>query len=518
MEANKPSFKDAVLKVFLSRSFLTALLLLLWGAGVLWLWRGHQNQTVLVERGLIQRGEDMSSTMEGMLRAMESRPGSPKRFLERTLKLLQKATQFQALGLADEKGKVLIDSGKKLHRFSESTDSEIISWDRSEGVAQLRIDLEVDAFNEAEAFQPIFAKERRDGKRGVPGKEKDRLRERFKQELRHRFKGEREKFPGMTTRERGAPPNLGPPERGHLQNPASRERGNLSGAESRERVERYETLIIDVPVKGQLRTLRLGFIMRVLIALSSLVAMAAVLWVLRRQEHLHKVQVQLREQEQIHKNLEEKNLAALGLAHETRTPLGVLRGHAQLNIDDDNASEEVHDRSLIIVDEVDRITSRLNDFISYARQPSPEMSPHDLRELTRKVMDLLRLDLEDKQISVRVEIDQLKIMADGDMMVQVLFNLLMNASQILPEGGEISLRTESRGDSVDLHVIDNGPGFPRDLGESCFQPYVTQREGGTGLGLAVVQQILVSHGANLELLESEEGAHLLISGLRKSTS
>jgi nitrogen fixation/metabolism regulation signal transduction histidine kinase len=146
------------------------------------------------------------------------------------------------------------------------------------------------------------------------------------------------------------------------------------------------------------------------------------------------------------------------------------------------------------------------------------MSPHDLRELTRKVMDLLRLDLEDKQISVRVEVDQLKIMADGDMMVQVLFNLLMNASQILPEGGKISLRTESRGDSVDLHVIDNGPGFPRDLGESCFQPYVTQREGGTGLGLAVVQQILVSHGANLELLESEEGAHLLISGLRKSPS
>jgi len=424
--------------------------------------------------------------MEGMLKAMEDRPGSPKRFLERTLKLLEKATRVEALALADAYGEVLINSGKRLHAFSKSHPPQMLQWNRSEGLAQLWIELEIEAFNGSEVGLPFFPNDNKEKKwlnhsRLREERERERPRDRFMMEKKRRFRDDKLK-----------PPSHKVPKNDDL----------------------YEFLVLDIPVVGHIKNLRNDLQMRVLIALTSFVALFAIVWVMRRQEHFLMVQGKLKEQEQLHKGLEEKNLAALGLAHETRTPLGVLRGHAQLNIDDAQVSDDVRDRSLIIVDEVDRITSRLNDFLDYARQPSPEFVVHDLRVLVDKVLGLLNLDLEDKAMKVKVEVENLQVKVDGDMMIQVLFNLMMNAVQILPEGGKIALFSKAKGERVDLHVIDNGPGFPEDLGDTCFQPYVTQREGGTGLGLAVVQQILSAHGASLKLLPSKKGAHLLIRGLR----
>lgn len=421
----------------------------------------------------------MASTMEGMLKAMDNnRPSKPQKFLERSLKLLRNATEVNALGLADGEGAVLIHSGRSPLQISDVKPNEKLSWRHDEELVQLRIELEVEAFNVGviKSLLPLLKK-----------------------------KGGRERpIADRVLRDRRGPPN-----------PKGGRAPTFNGEEGAEPVEKYELLILDVPVKAQLKALSHDLTMRFIIALSSLVAIGAILWMIRRQEFLQLAQSQLREQEQLRKGLEEKNLAALGLAHETRTPLSVLRGHAQLNADDTATSEEVRDRSLIIVDEVDRITSRLNDFISYARQPSPDLAPHHIRELVDKVLDLLRLDLEDKQIELKADVDDVQVSVDGSMMVQVVFNLLMNAVQIIPQGGSINLFTKVRGAKVDLHVVDDGPGFPKEDGESCFQPYVTHREGGTGLGLAVVQQILSVHGASLELLPSKKGAHLLIKGLQK---
>jgi len=414
----------------------------------------------------------MASTMEGMLKAMDSRPGKPRRFLERTLRLLKNATQVEVLALVNDRGEVVVDSGTPPHAFTQRPPEQTIKWFHDAGLAQLWIPLDVDAFDGSSASNTMFPKDMW----GRP----------FMRDLAERHPRFQDKKPRH-------PSPLPPMD---------------------ELADIFEVMVLDIPVQNHIRSLRHDLLMRGIVATTSLLALLALLWVIHRQEHLHLAQAQLRDQEQQKKSLEEKSLAAMGLAHETRTPLSVLRGHAQLNADSEGASQEVRERSLMMVDEVDRITSRLNDFIAYARQPDPRISAHNIRDLVEKVTELLKPDLEDKAIKAEVEVSELKVMVDGDMMVQVIFNLLLNSIQMLPEGGRVTLFLETAGDLADLHVLDNGPGFPKELGEACFKPYVTHREGGTGLGLAVVQQIVLAHGARLELLPSETGAHLVIRGLK----
>jgi len=86
------------------------------------------------------------------------------------------------------------------------------------------------------------------------------------------------------------------------------------------------------------------------------------------------------------------------------------------------------------------------------------------------------------------------VLCDPDQIYQVALNLLVNALQILPRGGEVIVRTLSVGTSdVAFEVADNGPGIPPDIREHIFTPFFTMKEGGTGLGLALVQRLVQAH-------------------------
>jgi signal transduction histidine kinase len=192
--------------------------------------------------------------------------------------------------------------------------------------------------------------------------------------------------------------------------------------------------------------------------------------------------------------LRELNLAAAGLAHETRNPLNIVRGIAQMVSNDTSTPKPARDQLGRAIEEVDRITARLNEFIDYTKPREPRPVPVSPVAVARDVARTLATDLDDKAIVFECPDHALEIMADPTMLRQVLFNLLLNAVQAAPRSGRIAVRLLSRDGLAEIEVVDNGPGIPPEAQSEIFRPYFTLTEHGTGLGLAVVRQIALAHG------------------------
>ena len=156
-----------------------------------------------------------------------------------------------------------------------------------------------------------------------------------------------------------------------------------------------------------------------------------------------------------------------------------------------------------IVDQVDAMKRLVNEFRDYARLPAAELKPIDLNALVNDVMQLYAG--ENAVVPVYAELDPKAplIQGDGQQLRQVIHNLLQNA-QDAQEGrpdGRVTLKTEYSDTSkrVRLSVRDNGTGFPEYILKRAFEPYVTTKVKGTGLGLAVVKKIADEHGARVDI-------------------
>jgi len=215
-------------------------------------------------------------------------------------------------------------------------------------------------------------------------------------------------------------------------------------------------------------------------------------------------------------HLKELNLAAAGLAHETRNPLNIIRGMAQMISRLPDASPDVRTQSKVIVDETDKVTAQLTEFINYSRPREVRRTRIALTAAASEIVRTLNFDIEEKQLRVAVSGDALAIEADEQLLRQVLFNLLINAVQAAHAGGEIKIdvRRASDGEAL-LEMRDNGPGVPPENRSEIFKPYFTTHQKGTGLGLAVVQQIVLAHGWEIVCLPNEpQGAIFRLTHLK----
>ncbi|MBM3882307.1 MAG: hypothetical protein FJ387_21730 [Verrucomicrobia bacterium] len=228
------------------------------------------------------------------------------------------------------------------------------------------------------------------------------------------------------------------------------------------------------------------------------------------------LQIRLIRASELNLRLKEMNLAAAGLAHETRNPLNIIRGLAQMISKRPDVPAELQTKSRDIIDETDRVTAQLNEFINYSRPREVRRSTLALSPLVSEVVRALSADLEEKTIRLQPTDVALTIEADEQMLRQALFNLLLNAVQAVDPGGEIQIVAEKHdAGHAFLEVRDNGPGVPPDRRTEIFKPYVTSTAKGTGLGLAVVQQIVLAHSWEVECLPNEpRGARFRISHLR----
>lgn len=226
------------------------------------------------------------------------------------------------------------------------------------------------------------------------------------------------------------------------------------------------------------------------------------------------VRLALASQQNLH--LKEMNLAAAGLAHETRNPLNIVRGLAHMISRREDVPNEIRQKTGEIIEETDRVTAQLNEFINYSRPREVRRSAVALGAVVAEVARALNYDLEEKGIQFQVKGEPLTIEADEQMLRQVLFNLLLNAIQAVPRGGLIEIAAQkSNGAEAILEVRDNGPGVPPERRAEIFKPYFTTQDKGTGLGLAVVHQIVLAHGWTIECRANEpRGAIFRITHLK----
>lgn len=205
------------------------------------------------------------------------------------------------------------------------------------------------------------------------------------------------------------------------------------------------------------------------------------------------------------------------LAHEIKNPLTPIQLSAErlqrklmgkLDVQDDAV---LHKSVKTIVDQVDSMKRLVNEFRDYARLPSAELRPVHLNDLIADLMGLYVNEPADlvHRAEVITELDPAcpAIMGDEQQLRQVIHNLLQNAQDAcevkgeVPQNARVTLRTEwhPARDRVRLTVSDTGPGFEPNILKRAFEPYVTTKAKGTGLGLAVVKKIADEHAAKIEL-------------------
>jgi signal transduction histidine kinase len=231
------------------------------------------------------------------------------------------------------------------------------------------------------------------------------------------------------------------------------------------------------------------------------------------------LQIRLIRASELNTHLREMNLAAAGLAHETRNPLNIIRGIAQMISKQPAAASEIQQKSREIINEADKVAAQLNEFINYSRPREVRRSILALGSLINDVVRTLNYDLEEKGIRLEMLGEPLTIEADEQMLRQALFNLLLNAIQAVERNGEIQIVAQRQSASEGfLEVRDNGPGVPADRRSEIFKPYFTTQKTGTGLGLAIVQQIVLAHGWEIECASNQpKGAVFRIAHLKLKT-
>jgi signal transduction histidine kinase len=259
--------------------------------------------------------------------------------------------------------------------------------------------------------------------------------------------------------------------------------------------------------------LRVRFIIMLLASISALGTGLA--W--RNLIKTSELQIRLVRASELNSHFKEMNLAAAGLAHETRNPLNIIRGIAQMVSKQEATPPDVRQKTREIIDEADRVTAQLNEFINYAKPREVRRVPVVLNTVVGEVAHTLNYDLGEKHIKLQSAVDPaLVIEADEQLLRQTLFNLILNAIQAVGENGEVSVAATRTGPAeASLEIRDNGPGVAEEHRHEIFKPYFTTHQRGTGLGLAVVKQIILAHGWDIDYVPNQpRGAIFRISHLK----
>ncbi len=220
---------------------------------------------------------------------------------------------------------------------------------------------------------------------------------------------------------------------------------------------------------------------------------------------------------------------ASGLAHEIGTPMNVILGRSE-SLLRQTKEEKTAKGLMIIIEQIDRMTHLINRLLAFARKTPIEREKIALNHLIHKSLEIVEQRAATKGISISLDLDEklYPVWGEGDQILQVLVNLLMNAIDATPQGGKISIKTISmsmreryarrtsdeakKKQMVQILVKDNGRGIDAAYLDKIFDPFFTTKPvgKGTGLGLAVASGIIRDHGGQIEVASSNQGSTFCI--------
>ena len=194
------------------------------------------------------------------------------------------------------------------------------------------------------------------------------------------------------------------------------------------------------------------------------------------------------------------------VAHELRNSLSSLRGASRYLRRHPEAAEKA-EFSQIIEEEVSRLYEMTEGFLDFSRPFEPQLEDRDLCELVSDTCARLQADYEGAGVTLECTCSEPQVCpVDAQLLHQAMTNLLTNALDVLGAGDRVQIRVEAESErSSRITVLDSGPGIPEEERERIFKPFVTTKDHGSGLGLAVVSKVVLQHGGNIEVENVPEG-------------
>ena len=476
------------------------LALFLLGLGVCaWQWGEHQRFKRTAAEALINRGRDITSTL-GIVVSSQRQFGNlvAKDRLESALKGLIHPGELESLAILGSTGETIASAGRAIELTPEMMRARGAYWHGEELTLMNLMDLggaEAGETARPAAFvvnSPRVFRPRSTGPRMGEGR------------------------PAGSTEvsgEESATANPLPWRRFPFSRPPWLSAEDYDALISKQGVH---SLVIALSTTQMRRAVRNDFVLRSLVSLLACGAalISALAW--RNFSRNSELQIRLVKVGEMNSHLSQMNFAAAGLAHETRNPLNLIRGLAQMIAMQAQDSPKLKENASAIIEEADRVTVQLNEFIDYSKPRQAHLAPVEVAGLVADVVRTLRVDVEDKHIHLEASMTPLTVQADEQLLRQALFNLLLNAVQAVEPGGRIDVRWfPTTGDEVALEIADDGPGVPEADRANIFKPYVTMRPKGVGLGLAIVHQIVAAHRWEIVCAaNTPRGAVFRISHLR----
>jgi len=190
-----------------------------------------------------------------------------------------------------------------------------------------------------------------------------------------------------------------------------------------------------------------------------------------------------------------------GISHEIRNPLGIITSTAELlkqKLARTGPEVELAD---VVMQEANRLNSIVTDFLNFARPQTPNFVPIKIDKVIEKNLSFLAPGITKNgyRIHKRFATDIPEIQADPGLLYQAFLNILMNAMQAMPEGGDIYIELSSRKHILTILFTDDGPGIPDETLSRIWEPFFTSKDKGSGLGLPIVKKIIEGHGGIVEV-------------------
>jgi signal transduction histidine kinase len=200
-----------------------------------------------------------------------------------------------------------------------------------------------------------------------------------------------------------------------------------------------------------------------------------------------------------------------GLAHEIKNPLSTIRLNMELLAEDLGEEESPrHSRALakisVMQRECQRLETLLNDFLDFAKVRTLRLEPTDLNDLVRRLLEFFRPQSREAGIEIvpYLQSDLPTVLLDREAFYGAVLNLVLNARQAMPQGGQLTVITEAAARGVVLHLIDNGVGMDEKTQSQIFTAFFSTRPGGSGLGLPTARKIVEAHSGAIKV-ESAPG-------------
>jgi len=190
-----------------------------------------------------------------------------------------------------------------------------------------------------------------------------------------------------------------------------------------------------------------------------------------------------------------------GIAHELRNPMGVIAGYTKLLLK--KADDSLKPTVAAISKEIAVMDRIISDFLSFAKPAELNISDVDIKTIIKNCA--AAITNERGNINLSLDIDGLPVIKGDEVFLRQAFtNLIQNAAEAMPQGGELAIKASIK-DFLEISISDTGHGISENILDKIFIPFFTTKDRGTGLGLAIVHKIVVSHGGSISIDSSDNG-------------